>query len=161
MAQCNFFDPFGTPNADKIKSASTTINMAQCNFFEPSFNTSSATKYKWCGMEKYFHVPINNMAQQRPDLKKLEEKFEDLFKEETEESFNKWLADKQQNIKPNNMAQQNNKYAPYILSTVGYIIVVMFVLGDKETTVADRFFIIWVWMLWMAFIALESHIKNL
>ena len=41
------------------------------------------------------------MAQQT-DLKKLEEKFEALFKEETEESFNKWL-DKQQQI--NNMAQ--------------------------------------------------------
>jgi hypothetical protein len=36
------------------------------------------------------------MAQQKPDLKKLEEKFEALFKEETEDSFNKWLADKQQ-----------------------------------------------------------------
>jgi len=48
---------------------------------------------------------INNMAQ-KTDLKKLEEKFEALFKEETEESFNKWLADKQQDLKTNNMAQQ-------------------------------------------------------
>jgi hypothetical protein len=45
------------------------------------------------------------MAQQKPDLKKLEEKFEALFKEETEDSFNKWLADKQQQNR-NNMAQQ-------------------------------------------------------
>jgi hypothetical protein len=51
---------------------------------------------------------LNNMAKQTPNLKKLEEKFEALFKEETEESFNKWLADKQQNIKPNNMAQQTH-----------------------------------------------------
>jgi hypothetical protein len=58
------------------------------------------------------------------------------------------------------MAQQNNKYAPYILSTIGYIIVVMFVLGDKETTVADRSFIIWFWMLWMGLTALISNIKN-
>jgi len=29
------------------------------------------------------------------DLKKLEAKFEALFNEETEESFNKWLVDKQ------------------------------------------------------------------
>jgi hypothetical protein len=35
--------------------------MAQCNFFEPSSNTSSATKCKWCGMEKYFHVPIEEL----------------------------------------------------------------------------------------------------
>jgi transcriptional/translational regulatory protein YebC/TACO1 len=45
------------------------------------------------------------MAQQTPNLKKLEEKFEALFKEETEDSFNKWLADKQQQNR-NNMAQQ-------------------------------------------------------
>jgi hypothetical protein len=45
------------------------------------------------------------MAQQTLNLKKLEEKFEALFKEETEESFNKWLADKQQQNN-NNMAQQ-------------------------------------------------------
>ena len=66
------------------------------------------------------------------------------------------------NVNPNsnNMAQQNNKYAPYILSTIGYIIVVMFVLGDKETTVADRSFIIWFWMLWMGLTALISNIKN-
>ena len=47
------------------------------------------------------------MAQQTPDLNKLEAKFEALFKEETEESFNKWLADKQQqSLNKNNMAQQ-------------------------------------------------------
>jgi len=51
------------------------------------------------------------MAQQT-DLKKLEEKFEALFKEETEESFNKWLADKQQNININNMAQQTAQINP-------------------------------------------------
>ena len=44
------------------------------------------------------------MAQQTVNLKKLEEKFEALFKEETEESFNKWLLDKQQQMI--NMAQQ-------------------------------------------------------
>ncbi len=61
----------------------------------------------------------------------------------------------------NNMAQQNNKYAPYILSTIGYIIAVMFVLGDEETTVADRFLIIYIWIIWMGFTALISNIKNL
>lgn len=59
------------------------------------------------------------------------------------------------------MAQQNNKYASYILSTIGYIIVVMFVLGDKETTVADRFIIIYFWIICMGFIPLISNIKNL
>jgi hypothetical protein len=59
------------------------------------------------------------------------------------------------------MAQQDNKYALYILSTVGYIIAVLFVLGDKETTVEDRFLIIWFWMLWMGFTALISNIKNI
>ncbi|MFN9302388.1 MAG: hypothetical protein ACK6DA_06400 [Candidatus Kapaibacterium sp.] len=59
------------------------------------------------------------------------------------------------------MAEKNNKYAPYILSTIGYIIVVMFVLGDKETTVEDRSFIIYVGMLWMALTAFISNIKNL
>jgi hypothetical protein len=51
------------------------------------------------------------MAQQTPNLKKLEEKFEALFKEETEDSFNKWLADKQQQNN-NNMAQQTPQINP-------------------------------------------------
>jgi hypothetical protein len=49
------------------------------------------------------------MPQLTLNLKKLEEKFEALFKEETEESFNKWLLDKQQQDN-NNMAQQTAKY---------------------------------------------------
>jgi hypothetical protein len=59
------------------------------------------------------------------------------------------------------MAQQNNKYTPYILSTIGYIIIVMFVLSGEETTVADRFLIIYFWIIWMSFTALISSIKNL
>jgi hypothetical protein len=59
------------------------------------------------------------------------------------------------------MAQQNNKYAPYILSTIGYIIAVMFVLGGKETTVADRFFIIYLWIIWMGITGIILNIKNL
>lgn len=43
------------------------------------------------------------------------------------------------------MAQKNNKYTPYILSTVGYIIAVLFVLGDEETTSKDRFAIVYFW----------------
>jgi hypothetical protein len=53
------------------------------------------------------------------------------------------------------MAQQNNKYTPYILSTIGYIIAVMFVLSGKETTVVDRFFIIYLWIIWMGFIRVK------
>jgi hypothetical protein len=37
----------------------------------------------------------------------------------------------------------------------------MFVLGGKETTVADRFLIIYLWIIWMGFTALISNIKNL
>jgi hypothetical protein len=59
------------------------------------------------------------------------------------------------------MAQQNNKYAPYILSTIGYIFIVMFVLGDKETTVSDRSFIVYFWMIWMGITIIILNIKNL
>jgi cell wall assembly regulator SMI1 len=37
--------------------------------------------------------------EQQIDLKKLEEKFEAFFEEETEESFNNWLANKTNNMK--------------------------------------------------------------
>ena len=59
------------------------------------------------------------------------------------------------------MAQQNNKYTPYILSTIGYIIAVMFVLGGKETTIVDRFFIIYLWIICIGIIGVISNIKNL
>jgi hypothetical protein len=59
------------------------------------------------------------------------------------------------------MAQQNNKYAPYILSTIGYIIIVMFVLGGKETNIADRSFIIYLWIIWMGITGIILNIKNL
>jgi hypothetical protein len=59
------------------------------------------------------------------------------------------------------MAQQNNKYTPFILSTIGYIIIVMFVLGGEETNIAGRFFIIYLWIILMGFTALISSIKNL
>ena len=55
----------------------------------------------------YWYCEIyKKKIQQTPDLKKLEAKFEALFNEETEESFNKWLVDKQPNIKQNNITQQ-------------------------------------------------------
>jgi hypothetical protein len=53
------------------------------------------------------------------------------------------------------MAQQNNKYTPYILSTIGYITAVMFILSGKETTVADRFLIIYIWIIWMGIIRVK------
>jgi hypothetical protein len=59
------------------------------------------------------------------------------------------------------MAQQNNKYTPFILSTIGYIIIVMFVLGGKETTVADRSFIIYLWIICMGITGIILNIKNL
>jgi hypothetical protein len=46
MAQCNFFDPFGNPNADKIKSASTTNNMAQQKTADPKLIDSMAMRYR-------------------------------------------------------------------------------------------------------------------
>jgi hypothetical protein len=59
------------------------------------------------------------------------------------------------------MAQQNNKYAPFILSTIGYIIIVMFVLNGEETNILSRFFIIYLWIILMGIIALILIIKNL
>jgi hypothetical protein len=59
------------------------------------------------------------------------------------------------------MAQQNNKYTPFILSTIGYIIIVMFVLGGEETNIAGRFFIIYLWIIWMGITGIILNIKNL
>ena len=58
------------------------------------------------------------------------------------------------------MAQQNNKYAPYILSTIGYIIVVLFVLGDEETTSKDRFAIVYFWALAMLAVLLYKTLNK-
>lgn len=59
------------------------------------------------------------------------------------------------------MAQHNNKYATYILSTIGYIIIVLFVLGGNETTISDRFLIIYIWLIWMGITSIILNFKNL
>ena len=58
------------------------------------------------------------------------------------------------------MAQQNNKYTPFILSTIGYITIVMFILDGEEINIAGKFFIIYLWIILMGFTALISSIKQ-
>jgi hypothetical protein len=52
------------------------------------------------------------------------------------------------------MTKQNNKYAPYAIVTLFYIIAVMFILGGKETTVGDRFTIVLFWAVVMGCVAI-------
>lgn len=44
---------------------------------------------------------------------------------------------------------KKNKYTSYVLVTVAYVILTMFVVGDEPINVAGRFLIVYIWIIFM------------
>ena len=61
------------------------------------------------------------------------------------------------------MAQQNdkNKFTPYILVTIAYILAVMFVLQGEPTNVGSRGMIVFIWVISMGVTSIAKNIDNI
>lgn len=61
------------------------------------------------------------------------------------------------------MAQSidKNKFTPYILVTIAYILAVMFVLQGEPTNVGDRVMIVFIWLILMGVTSIAKNIDNI